>query len=292
MTGLLLQTILNGLIVGTIYGIIGCSLAIIYGTMKIVNFAHGEFVIAGSYLTYVVVMVFMLPMLVAVPVAILFFGVVGAGVYYLIVPRLMKNEDHELPSFLAMYGVSLIIGSLLLLFFEADTRSLNLGFSPAFVKFGGLVVPKARLIALAFGLVIIALIWWVLYRTIHGKALRATIMNRPAMAVIGLPYKRVTAVAFTVSIVLAGLTGILTSLVFPAFNPAGGMELTLIAFVVIVLGGLSNPVGAIFGGIFFGLVEQLTILYGGQTIAQIISYLALILVVYLLPNGIMGGRAR
>lgn len=292
MTGLLLQTILNGLIVGTIYGIIGCSLAIIYGTMKVVNFAHGEFVITGSYLTYVVVMVFMLPMVVAVPIAILFFGVVGAGVYYLIVPRLMKNEDHELPSFLAMYGVSLIIGSLLLLFFEADTRSLDLGLSPAFVRLGDLVVPKARLIALAFGLVIITLIWWVLYRTIYGKALRATIMNRPAMAVIGLPYKRVTAVAFTVSIVLAGLTGILTSLVFPAFNPAGGMELTLIAFVVIVLGGLSNPVGAIFGGIFFGLVEQLTILYGGQTVAQIISYLALILVVYLLPNGIIGGRAR
>lgn len=292
MTELLLQTILNGIIVGTLYGIIGCSLAIIYGTMRIVNFAHGEFVISGSYLTYVVVTVFALPMLVAVPVVILFFGIVGAAIYYLIVPRLMKNDDHELPSFLAMYGVSLIIGSVLLLLFEADTRSLDLGFSPAFVKFAGLVVPKARLIALAFGVVIIAVIWFVLYRTIYGKALRATIMNRPAMAVVGLPYKRVTAAAFTVSIILAGLTGILTALVFPAFNPAGGMELTLIAFVVIVLGGLANPVGAIFGGIFFGLVEQLTILYGGQTLAQIISYLALILVVYLLPNGIIGGRSQ
>ncbi len=292
MTGLLLQTIVNGLIIGVIYGIIGCSLAIIYGTMKIVNFAHGEFVISGSYLTYVVVTVFALPMVLAVPAVILVFGVVGAAIYFLIVPRLMKNDDHELPSFLAMYGVSLIIGSLLLLFFEADTRSLDLGFVPAYVKFAGLIVPKARLIALAFGLVIIALIWWVLYRTIYGKALRATIMNRPAMAVIGLPYKRVTAVAFIASIILAGLTGILTALVFPAFNPAGGMELTLIAFVVIVLGGLSNPVGAIFGGIFFGLVEQLTILYGGQTLAQIISYLALIVVVYLLPHGIAGGRSE
>lgn len=187
MTGLLLQTIVNGLIIGVIYGIIGCSLAIIYGTMKIVNFAHGEFVISGSYLTYVVVTVFALPMVLAVPAVILVFGVVGAAIYFLIVPRLMKNDDHELPSFLAMYGVSLIIGSLLLLFFEADTRSLDLGFVPAYVKFAGLIVPKARLIALAFGLVIIALIWWVLYRTIYGKALRATIMNRPAMAVIGLP---------------------------------------------------------------------------------------------------------
>lgn len=292
MTELLLQTILNGIIVGTIYGIIGCSLAIIYGTMKIVNFAHGEFVISGSYLTYVVVSVFALPMLVAVPVAMLFFGVVGAAVYYLIVPRLMKNDDHELPSFLAMYGVSLIIGSLLLLFFEADTRSIDLGFDPAYVKLAGLIVPKARLVALAFGVVIIALIWWVLFRTIHGKALRATIMNRPAMAVIGLPYRRVTAAAFTVSIVLTGLTGILTALVFPAFNPTGGMELTLIAFVVIVIGGLSNPVGAIFGGMVFGLVEQLTILYGGQTLAQIVSYVALILVVYLFPHGILGGRKQ
>jgi branched-chain amino acid transport system permease protein len=292
MTELLLQTILNGIIVGTVYGIIGCSLAIIYGTMKIVNFAHGEFVISGSYLAYVVVTVFALPMLLTVPIAILIFGIVGAGTYFLIVPRLMKNDDHELPSFLAMYGVSLIIGSLLLLFFEADTRSISLGFSPAYVKFSGLIVPKARLVALASGVIVIAIIWWVLYRTIYGKALRATIMNRPAMAVIGLPYRRVSAVAFTVSIVLAGLTGLMTALVFPAFNPAGGMELTLIAFVVIVLGGLSNPVGAIFGGVLFGLIEQLTILYGGQTLAQIISYLALILVVYLLPNGIVGGRAR
>lgn len=292
MTDLLLQTILNGIIVGTIYGIIGCSLAIIYGTMKIVNFAHGEFVISGSYLTYAVVSMLALPMLVALPVALIFFAAIGAAIYYLIVPRLMKNDDHELPSFLAMYGVSLIIGSLLLLFFEADTRSIDLGFTPAYVKLGGMIIPKARLIALAFGLVIIALIWWALYRTIHGKALRATIMNRPAMSVIGLPYKKVTAAAFIISITLTGLTGILAALVFPAFNPTGGMELTLIAFVVIVIGGLSNPVGAIFGGMLFGLVEQLTILYGGQTLAQIVSYLALILVVYLFPHGILGGRTK
>jgi branched-chain amino acid transport system permease protein len=202
----------------------------------------------------------------------------------------MKNDDHELPSFLAMYGVSLIIGSLLLIFFEADTRSIDLGFSPAYVKFAGLIIPKARLIAMGFGVITILCIWWVLFRTIYGKALRAAIMNRPAMGVIGLPYKRVTAAAFVVSIVLAGLTGIMTALVFPAFNPAGGMEITLIAFVVIVIGGLVNPIGAIFGGILFGLVEQLTILYGSQTLAQIISYVALIVVVYVLPNGILGGR--
>lgn len=292
MNELFLQTVINGLIVGMIYGIIGCSLAIIYGTMRIVNFAHGEFVVAGSYLTYLVVMVFALPMLVAIPIAILFFGAVGALVYYILVPRLMKNDDHELPSFLAMYGVSLIVGSLLLLVFEADTRAISLGFSPAYVKFSGLIIPKARLVALAFGIVIIAVIWWVLYRTIHGKALRATIMNRPAMGVIGLPYRRVTAVAFSVSIALAGLTGILTALVFPAFNPAGGMELTLIAFVVIVIGGLSNPVGAIFGGMLFGLVEQLTILYGGQTLAQVVSYTALIVIVNIFPHGILGGRGQ
>ncbi|WP_421521909.1 branched-chain amino acid ABC transporter permease [Ochrobactrum quorumnocens] len=290
MTELLFQTIINGIIVGTIYGIIGCSLAIIYGTMRIVNFAHGEFVISGSYLSYVVVTVLGLPLLLAVPAAILFFGIVGLVIYYLIVPRLMKNDDHELPSFLAMYGVSLIIGSLLLIFFEADTRSIDLGFSPAYVKFAGLIIPKARLIAMGFGVITILCIWWVLFRTIYGKALRAAIMNRPAMGVIGLPYKRVTAAAFVVSIVLAGLTGIMTALVFPAFNPAGGMEITLIAFVVIVIGGLVNPIGAIFGGILFGLVEQLTILYGSQTLAQIISYVALIVVVYVLPNGILGGR--
>ena len=292
MSNLLAQALVNGVIVGLLYLLMAVGFTLVFGVMRIVNFAHGEFVISGSYLTYVVLTVFALPMVFAAPAVILVFGVVGAAVYFLIVPRLMKNDDYELPSFLAMYGVSLIIGSLLLLFFEADTRSIDLGFTPAYVKFAGLIVPKARLVALAFGIVLIVLIWWILYRTIYGKALRATIMNRPAMAVIGLPYKRVTAIAFTVSIILAGLTGILTALVFPAFNPSGGMELTLIAFVVIVIGGLSNPVGAILGGVLFGLVEQLTILYGGQTLAQIISYLALIVVVYVLPHGIAGGRSE
>ncbi|MDS1135149.1 branched-chain amino acid ABC transporter permease [Nitratireductor indicus] len=292
MTELLLQTIINGIIVGAIYGIIGCSLSMIYGTMRIVNFAHGEIVVSGSYLTYVVVTVFALPVFFAVPVVMVVFLALGALLYLPIVPRLLKNEDHELPSFLAMYGVSLVVSSLLIIFFEADTRSLDVGMTPAFVKLSSIVIPTTRLVALGLGVVIIGLIWFVLYRTIYGKALRATIMNRQAIAVIGLPHKKVSMIAFSVAIMLAGLTGLLTALVFPAFNPMGGMEITLIAFVVIVIGGLANPVGAIAGGIFFGVVEQLTVLYGGQSIAQIVSYLALILVVYLLPNGILGGRSK
>lgn len=292
ITTLLVQALISGLILGALYGLIGCSLTIIYGTMRIVNFSHGEFVVAGCYAVFVFFTATHLHPLLAVPLVFIGFFGLGMCLYFLFVPRLSRSDDPEVASFLTFYGVSLMAGATLLYFFEADTRSLNYIFRPSVFKIGSIFIPTAQLVALAAGLVIIGILTWFLYRTIHGKALRATIMNRPAMAVIGLPYKRVTAVAFTVSIVLAGLTGILTSLVFPAFNPAGGMELTLIAFVVIVLGGLSNPVGAIFGGVFFGLVEQLTILYGGQTIAQIVSYLALILVVYLLPNGILGGRSR
>lgn len=292
MTSLLIQTLVNGLIVGMVYGIIGCSLAVIYGAMRIVNFAHGEFVVAGSYITYVVVSVLMLPFFMAIPIVMVSFLVLGALIYLLIVPRLLRNDDHEIPSFLAMYGVSLIIASLLILVFEADTRSIDVTLDPMFFKLGSIIIPTKRILALGLGVLMIGAIWFVMFRTIHGRALRATIMNPEATAVVGLPFKRVSFVAFSVSIMLAGLTGILTALVFPAFNPMAGIDITLIAFVVIVLGGLSNPVGAIVGGIFFGLVEQLTVLYGGQWLAQMVSYFALIIVAHVLPNGILGGRAK
>ena len=131
MTGTLVaQGLLSGLILGALYGLIGCSLTILYGTMRVVNFAHGEFVVAGCYAVLLFVGLTNLPPLLVLPIVFaLFFGV-GMLLYYGLMPRLMRSDDPELSSFLSFYGVSLMASAGLLYFFDADTRSLNYSFTP------------------------------------------------------------------------------------------------------------------------------------------------------------------
>ncbi|MGV6874353.1 branched-chain amino acid ABC transporter permease [Pseudochelatococcus sp. B33] len=287
-TFLLVQALISGLILGAIYGLIGCSLTIIYGTMRVVNFSHGEFVIGGCYAVFVFYVATGLHPLLAVPLVFVGFFILGMILYFLLMPRLSKADDPELASFLSFYGVSLMAGAALLYFFGADTRSLNYVFSPGVFRIFGLIVPTAQLVALAVGLALIAALTWFLYRTIHGKALRAAIMNRDAIQIVGVNIDHLSALAFGLAIGLAAITGVLLALVFPAFGPFSGMDFTLIGFVVIVLGGLGHPVGAIFGGILFGIAEQLSIVFLPQSLSPVVGFVILIATIMLRPAGLFG----
>jgi len=287
-TLLLFQTLVSGIILGALYGLIGCSLTIIYGTMRVVNFAHGDFVVAGCYAPLVLLGLLGLNPLLSIPLVFIGFFGLGMALYYLIMPRLRRADDPELASFLSFYGVSLMAGAAMLYFFDADTRSLNYSFHPSVLHIAGLLIPTARVVALAAGLVLIALLTWFLYRTLPGKALRATIMNPGAIGIIGVDINRLSGLAFGMAIGLAAVTGVLIALVFPAFGPFSGMDFTLIGFVVIVLGGLGHPVGAILGGVFYGLAEQLSILFLPQSLSPVVGFALLIGTVMLRPAGLFG----
>ncbi|MHA6686150.1 branched-chain amino acid ABC transporter permease [Mesorhizobium sp. A556] len=288
ITTLLIQALITGLILGALYGLIGCSLTIIYGTMRIVNFSHGEFVVGGCYAVLVFFSATHLHPLLSIPLVFIGFFGIGMCLYFLFVPYLSRSDDPEMASFLTFYGVSLMAGAVLLYFFEADTRSLNYIFKPSVFKFSGLFIPTAQLVALAAGLVIMAILTWFLYRTIYGKALRAAIMNRDAIQIVGVNINQLSALAFGLAIGLAGTTGVLLALVFPAFGPFSGLDFTLIGFVVIVLGGLGHPVGAIVGGILFGITEQVAIVFLPQSLSQAAGFLILIGTVALRPAGLFG----
>jgi branched-chain amino acid transport system permease protein len=288
ITTLLIQALITGLILGALYGLIGCSLTIIYGTMRIVNFSHGEFVVGGCYAVLIFFAATHLHPLLSIPLVFIGFFGIGMCLYFLFVPYLSRSDDPEMASFLTFYGVSLMAGAILLYFFEADTRSLNYIFKPSVFKIGGLFIPTAQLVALAAGLVIMAILTWFLYRTIYGKALRAAIMNRDAIQIVGVNINHLSALAFGLAIGLAGTTGVLLALVFPAFGPFSGLDFTLIGFVVIVLGGLGHPVGAIVGGILFGITEQVAIVFLPQSLSQAAGFLILIGTVALRPTGLFG----
>ena len=285
---LIINALVTGVILGMLYSLIGCSLNILYGVLRIVNFAHGEFIIVGSFFAYFLLKGLGIDPLLSLPLAaVIFFGL-GYGLYFLLVPRLARSDEPETSSFLMMYGVALMLAAGMLLLFEADTRALDYSFEPISIKIGSVYVPTARLVALAINTVIVIALTWFLYGTYYGKALRAAIMNREAIQIVGVNIHRLSAAAFGLATGLAAVTGVLLALVFPTISPFVGPDFTLIGFIVIVLGGLGHPIGAIVGGVLFGLTEQLATVFLPQAMAPIVGFTILILVIFLRPNGLFG----
>jgi len=289
---LVLNGLVNGLIVGGIYALVGVSLTLLYGVLRVVNFAHGEFVIAGSFLAFVLFKSFGIPPLLAVPIAAVAFFAAGWGLYYVLIPRLAKSDDPELMSFLMFYGVSIAAAALMLLLFEADSRTIDYTFTPVSMQVGPVYVSTARLVAFAITVLVSIALALFLFKTLPGKALRAAIMNPEAIQILGVDIVRLSAFAFALAAALAGVTGVLIALVFPAFNPFSGAEYTIIAFIVVVLGGLGNPVGALLAGVVFGLAEQMATVFLPQAMAQIVGFLILVGTIFFRPSGILGVRFR
>ncbi len=289
---LVLNGLVNGLIVGGIYALVGVSLTLLYGVLRVVNFAHGEFVIAGSFLAFVLFKSFGIPPLLAVPIAAVAFFAAGWYLYYVLIPRLAKSDDPELMSFLMFYGVSIAAAALMLLLFEADSRTIDYTFTPVSMQVGPVYVSTARLVAFAITVLVSIALALFLFKTLPGKALRAAIMNPEAIQILGVDIVRLSAFAFALAAALAGVTGVLIALVFPAFNPFSGAEYTIIAFIVVVLGGLGNPVGALLAGVVFGLAEQMATVFLPQAMAQIVGFLILVGTIFFRPSGILGVRFR
>ena len=291
MTTLVIQGLLNGIILGVLYGLIGVGLNVIFGVLRVVNFAHGEFLVLGAYFAFVLMTALGIGPMVSLPLAIIVFFAVGYALYFVLIPRLSKSDDPETSSLLLMFGVSIMLGAIMLLVFEADARSLQLDIEPVFLMLGGLLIPTVRLIALVIALVMIALLAFFLYKTQVGKALRAIIMNRDAVRIVGINAERLSAVAFGLGIGLAAVTGVLVAMVFPAFSPFMGNDYTLIGFIVIVLGGLGHPIGALVGALLFGITEQVSVVFFNPSIATMLGFGLMVGMIFIKPTGLFGRQA-
>jgi branched-chain amino acid transport system permease protein len=290
MTPLVLNGLVNGVVVGGLYALLGLSLSLLYGVLRVVNFAHGELVIGGSFVAYLLFASLGLPPLFSLPLAGASFFAAGWCAYYLLIPRLSRSDDPETMSFLLMYGFSIALAATLLLLFGADSRSIDYSFNPISVAIGPVNVSTARIVALAVTVLITAVMGWFLFRTLPGKALRAATMNREAIQIVGVNIVRLSALAFALAFGIAGMTGVLIALVFPAFSPFSGAEYSIIGFIVIVLGGLGNPVGALIAGVFYGVAEQMATVFLPQALAQIVGFAILVGTILVRPTGLFGFR--
>ncbi len=283
-----LQAILNGLLTGALYALIGMGMALIFGVMRIVNFAHGAFLMLGMYATYLLFQATGLnPYFAFIASGILLF-LLGYGVYWGALKPIRGESDFK--QILLTLGLGLIFTDGIQLLFGADYHQINIPLLSMNLHWGTQLSLNAPwLISFGIALVLGAALYFFVMHTGLGRAARAIAQNRYAAPLMGINIHRVQAVSFGIGVAAAGVAG---GLLLPVFYlyPGVGDQFTLKSFVMVVLGGMGSIQGAALAGLVLGVVESLTSLYWGNQWALAVDFVIFLLVLSLRPSGMFGSQ--
>ena len=283
---LALQTIIDGLVLGGLYALAAVGFSLIFGVLGVVNLSHGAIVLIGAYLTWFAWhMTGLDPLLCIPPVMLVLFGLGYAYQRFLI--QLAVDRSSLLASMLVTFGVALMLRNALVLAFSPDFKSISPGWAFSFLRLGELTVDLVRISALAASLALLGALAWVLNRTRIGRVIRATAQQELAARLCGVNARHVYAVTFGVSAAFAGASGAILGIVLP-FSPPDEANWTLNAFVVVVLGGVGSPSGALLGGLVLGLISTATSQLIGPAFPNVMMFLILVLMLVLRPAGLLG----
>jgi branched-chain amino acid transport system permease protein len=280
-----LQACLNGLLTGALYALIGMGLALIFGVMRIVNFAHGAFLMAGMYVTYVLFDPLKLnPYLGFVPAGIFMFGF-GQLVYQALIHPL-RNRSHFM-QILMTAGIGLILVDSAQLIFKADYRQTNIDLINRTLHFGPFTANAAEVLSFGISVALVVGLHFYVTRSLTGQALRAIAQNPEVAPLMGINVTRIQGFSFALGTALAGVAG---GLLLPRLYlfPSVGEDFTTKAFVMVVLGGMGSMEGAALGGLVLGLAENLTSLYLGNQWALVVDFALFLSVLSFKPSGIFG----
>jgi len=280
-----LQTVANGLLIGGVYALVAVGLTLIFGVMRIVNFAQGEFVMLGMYTSWILANFLHLGPYAGMLFVGLVMFVVGYIVFKGLISRVLGKGDEAY--ILLTLGLSIFLQNTILLIYGADYRTIETSVKDAAVYLGGLSLPLARIIAFAVALLLVALLSYVLVRTDVGRAMRACAENSEIATLLGINPRRSFALAFSIGIVLAGIAGVLLTPMFYIY-PGVGTLFNTTAFVIVVLGGMGSVTGALLGGLIIGVVESLTGTYISLDLSQLSTFLIFLIILFLRPSGLFG----
>jgi branched-chain amino acid transport system permease protein len=284
---LALQLFTQGILLGGIYGLIAVGLSLIFGVMGIINFAHGQMMVMGMYTSYwIFVLVGVDPYLSLAVVAAAIF-ILGYLIQSSVVNRILDYP--EAIQVLPLVAVGLILENLALLFWGPDHRSPQTLLGLQTFWMGGVMVDVTRLIAFALAIVVTLLIFLFLARTNIGKCIRAAADNRMAAVLVGIKVDRINNISFALGSATTGVAGALLLPLMP-LSPHLGHDFTLTAFIVVILGGMGNLIGALVGGVILGVAESMATLFLPATLKQAVSFGLLIVIMLFRPQGLFGGK--
>jgi branched-chain amino acid transport system permease protein len=279
------QGVLSGLFMGSVYALIAIGFTLVFGVTDIVNFAHGNLVMAAMFVTYLLFKSVGIDPYLSLVVVLPLFFVVGAVLYRLVISRIV-DQPHSAHMMVTL-GILIFLENLMNFFFGGDLRGITTSYTTSSYVIGDLAIPVARLGAAVVSLAAVVVLALFLHRTSLGKAIRAAANSREGAALVGVDVPHVYRIAFSLGTAAAALAGAVI-VPFSLVSPFIGDEFILKAFVIAVIGGLGSVGGALVGGLLIGLIEAVSSLYISASLGTAIVFAILIAVLLYRPWGIFG----
>ena len=287
-SSILFASLLNGITTGAVYALIALGLTLIYGVLHIINFAHGASLMVALYAVYFLKEHAGIDPYLAFPVVVPAMFALGYGLQRGIINRASHGKDENI--LLVTLGLSIMLENLALLFFKSDTRTIETTYTLTTMAIGPAMIALPKLVAFAGALVVSGLLVWMMRATDLGSAIRAVAKEKQGARLMGIDVDHVYAMCFGIGLACLGAAA---CFLLPAYyvNPMVGSGFVLVAFTIVVLGGMGSFEGAFVGGLLIGVVESLGGLYLGESLGQVGIFVIFIAVLLFRPQGLFGARA-
>lgn len=283
----MLQTVVNGILLGGLYACIGVAFSLLYGVMNLLNLAHGSLIMLGGYVSFFAFQRLGIDPFATLPLSMALLFAIGYAMQRLVINRVIYANIFMV--MILTFGLDLLLINAALLLWSADYRSISPAYASAGFHIGTVVIPILRLAVFVTALLLTGALALFMSRTRIGQAIQATALDRYAASLVGIDVMKIYAITFGISSALAGAAGTLLALVLPIYPEVGG-PLTIKAFIIAVLGGLGGLYGALVGGLVLGVAELLGAYLLGPTYQVGIGLIILLLVLIFRPQGLMGKR--
>ena len=280
-----LQSLISGILIGGVYALIGIGLTIIFGVMRVINFAHGDILMIGMYMTYTLFTLFGIDPFVSIAITIPLMFFFGAFLQKVFINRMQGALPQN--QILLTIGLGLIMSNTMMLAYTSDYKILTTDYSSSSFNIAGISISTPLAISFLITAAITAMLYWFLLKTDTGQAIRATAQDREAAQLMGINVKWMSILAFGMGSALAGTAGALISPTYYIF-PQIGSTFTLKAFVITVLGGMGSIVGATIGGVIIGVAESVSAVYISSGWKDVVVFVLFLLVLLFKPAGLMG----
>jgi len=282
---LLLQSIVSGILMGGVYSMVAIGLSLIFGVMKIINFAHGSLMMLGMFTTYWLYVLLGIDPYLSLFLTVPTLFVVGLLIERFLISRVLDAPEHN--QLLLTLGISLFIENCALFLWTPNYRTMNIPYLSKAITLGTVMISLPKAIAFCFAVFLTALLYYFLKHTDLGKAIRAASEEKEGALTVGINLKKIYYVAFGIGAACVGAAGAVTAPFFYV-NPHVGGIFVITAFVVVVLGGMGNVIGAFLGGLIIGLAESVGAAFVPGQVKQFIIYSIFILVLLFKPQGLFG----
>lgn len=283
----IIQSTLSGVLDGGNYALYALGLAFVFGIMRIINLAHGEYLVLGGYVAYWLLVKFGIDPLLSMPLAALLSGGAAWGTYRVFLRRIRTTA--ELNTLILTFGVGIFLSNLFLHFWSADLRSIEVGWMQSTLSVRGIYIGFGEIVAFVVSLAGVLGLNAFLHRTRTGKAIRVTAIDRDAASLAGINVERIDLLAFSIGGVLAGLGGPLLG-ILSYLSPGIGIGMTIKAFILTVLAGVGSIPGLIVGGMILGIGEAMTVTFVSSSFRELFGFLLFLGILLVRPSGLFGRR--